>query len=56
MYKLYATSKFKKARKSLTVLEQKQVIKAVAILQRNPRHPGLNSKKLKVKLALWNAG
>ncbi len=49
MYKLYATSKFKKARERLTVIEQKQVIKAAALLQRDPRHPGLSSKKIKGK-------
>ncbi|MFO7951352.1 MAG: cytotoxin [Bacillota bacterium] len=52
MFKLYATSRFKKARENLTVTEQKQVIKTVALLQRNPRHPGLNSKKIKGKTGI----
>jgi len=52
MYKLYATTKFKKAREKLTGVEQKQVIKTVALLQRNPRHPGLNSKKIKGKTGI----
>ncbi len=49
MHKLYATDKFKNARDSFSENEKKQVIKAVALLQRDPRYPGLNTKKLKGK-------
>lgn len=47
MYKLYATDKFKKAKDRLTREEKKQVIKAVVLLQQDPRYPGLHSKKIK---------
>jgi len=49
MFKLYATGKFKKAKDSLTANEKKQVIKTVAMLQRDPNYPGLQSKKIKGK-------
>jgi len=47
MYKLYATDKFKKAKERLSKEEKKQIIKAVVLLQQDPRYPGLKSKKIK---------
>jgi mRNA-degrading endonuclease YafQ of YafQ-DinJ toxin-antitoxin module len=52
MYKIYATDKFINANQKLTADEKKQVIKTVAILQRDPRHPGLQSKKIKGQTGL----
>ena len=52
MYKIYATDKFLTANHKLTADEKKQVIKTVAILQRDPRHPGLQSKKIKGRTGL----
>lgn len=48
-YKIYATEKFTSAKDLLNVDEKKQVIKTVAMLQENPRHPGLRTKKIKGK-------
>ncbi len=55
MHKLYATDKFKKAGDSFSENEKKQVIKAVALLQRDPRYPGLNTKKLKGKSGIMES-
>jgi mRNA interferase RelE/StbE len=48
-YIIYATEKFTSAKDILSIDEKKQVIKAVAMLQENPRHPGLRTKKIKGK-------
>jgi len=47
MHRIYATDKFINAKDKLTVFEKKQIIKTVALLQQNPRYPGLQSKKIK---------
>jgi mRNA interferase RelE/StbE len=51
-YRIYATEKFIDAKEILNAKEKKQVIKAVAILQNNPYHPGLRCNKIKGKAEL----
>jgi len=55
MSRLYASDKFIKARDTLTKNEQKQVIKTVTLLQRDPRYPGLRTKKIKDRVGLMES-
>ncbi len=53
MFKIYATDYFKNAKGRLSATEKKQVIKTVALLQRDPWYPGLQSKKIRSKTGLF---
>jgi mRNA interferase RelE/StbE len=46
-YKIVASKAFEKSLKKLTSIEQKQVAEKLKILQINPRHPSLRTKKIK---------
>ena len=46
-YKIVATRTFEKSLKRLTPIEQKQVAEKLKILQTNPRHSSLRTKKIK---------
>ena len=47
IFKIVATRTFEKSLKRLTSIEQKQVAEKLKILQTNPRHPSLRTKKIK---------
>lgn len=46
-FKLIVTKTFEKKLKRLTPVEQKQVAAKLKILQSNPHHPSLRTKKIK---------
>ncbi len=46
-FKIIVTKTFEKKLKKLTHIEQKQVITKLKILQYNPYHPSLRTKKVK---------
>lgn len=49
------TEQFEQAYSTLTRQEKQGVMKAVAFLGENPRHPGLNVKKMEGKRNIWEA-